>query len=75
MARHSVSFTIFSLESCSLNTEVIELASTLITLGLDLTKLVLKGAAHLLQISLFVKVKLISNTKVRNVCGNYYHFT
>jgi len=37
--------------------------------------LVLKGTAHLLKISLFVKVKLISNTKVRNVYGNYYNFT
>ena len=55
MVRHSVSFTIFSLESCSLNTEVIELASTLLTPALHLTELGLKGATHLLQISLLMK--------------------
>ena len=56
MARHSVSFTIFSLESCSLNTEVIDLASTLLTLALHLTELVLEDPAHLLQISLLVNM-------------------
>lgn len=46
-------FTILSEESGSLSTDVVDLANILIVLGLDLTELVLKGTAHLLQIALW----------------------
>ena len=44
--------TVLCQQPCSLSSNVIDLANVLITLGLDFTKLVLKGAAHLLKISL-----------------------
>lgn len=47
-----VYLTIFCEEACFLGTKVIDLTKVFIILGLQFTKLVLKGTAHLLQISL-----------------------
>lgn len=46
--------TIFCQESGSLSADVVDLANILIILSLELTQLVLKSTAHLLQIALLV---------------------
>ncbi len=48
-------FTIFSLKSCSLTTEVIYLANVLVILRLYFTKLVLECAGHFLKIALKIQ--------------------
>ena len=47
--------TIFCQESGPLSADVVDLANILIILSLELTQLVLKSTAHLLQIALLVK--------------------
>lgn len=47
--------TIFCKESGPLSADVVDLANILIILSLQLTQLVLKSTAHLLQIALLVK--------------------